>query len=196
MLIVYFLFAHAFLPMRLKELRVAIGNQKYPDKVLTIGKSDLIHKDFKMLEVAKLNKGHLKNQIFKMQEAWNGGIVLKTQEQLRSFRHFDTLKLKAFSDLPNHTRLYLIKTETKYPYTFQLVSGKECLDAIEGFDKGKIYVKFNECSNSDSQIWGAFTEDQARSYMKMSTISLDRDESDVKRFIDEIHRKSFREINK
>ncbi|KAM0679557.1 hypothetical protein GINT2_002185 [Glugoides intestinalis] len=190
MLLLHFLFLSAFLPLRLKEFKVVLSSQKYPTRVLTIGKSDLIHKKLKMLEVEHLRKEQLENQLFKLQEAWNGGIVLKSTNELRSFRHFDTLKLTEFQTGIDNSVIHIVKSGKTYPGTFQIVCKRECLDALENEVTGKTYVKFNECSNTDSQLWGAFSETQARRYLGM-THSNERDERELKRLIDFLHEKYF-----
>jgi hypothetical protein len=182
----------AYLPLGLKELYVAIGCQKYPNKVITLGKTDLIHQDLRMLEMKRVDKDVMMNQIFKIQESWSGGIVFKTLVGLRSFRHFDTLKFQRSEKGIDQEPLYLIKEGVKYPRTFQIINNKECLEAIESIDKSRIYLKFSPCDKTDSQLWGAFTEDQVRSYLGMKPISLDRDENNLTRFIEKVHIQSFR----
>lgn len=196
MLLLYLACIFGFVPLRLKDIRVALSNQAYPRKVLTIFKSDLIHKEYKRLEVKMLSKDTLNKQIFTLQEAWNGGIVFKTLDGLRSFRHFDTIKYKPSAASNRDPNIYIIKAGTKYPRTFQIVSGMECLDAIESSNKDTINVKFNECNNTDSQLWGAFTEDQVRGFLGLNTNPEDKDEENLKRMIDMIHEKSFNEIIK
>lgn len=191
MIVLHFLFLSAFLPLRLKEFKVVLSNQKYPTRVLTIGKSDIIQKKLKMFEVAQLSNERLETQLFKLQEAWNGGVVLKSANELRSFRHFDTLKLKEFSTATDNSLIHIVKSGKKYPGTFQIVCNRECLDAIENEVTGKTYVKFNECSNTESQLWGAFSESQTRKYLGLPLLSKERDERDLKRLIDFLHDKYF-----
>lgn len=198
----------AFLPFRLKELSVVLGNQKYPNKVLTIEKSDLIHKNYKMVGLKRLEKDLLEKQLFNLQEAWNGGIVLKNENR-RSFRHFDTLKftplystnnssIGTYSSNTSNTAgniMGLIKKGVKFPGTFQIIAQNQCLDAVENINK-EIIIRFNDCNSEDSQIWGAFTEDQARSYLGMKILSQDRDEKNLKRFIEKMHESSFDQLIK
>lgn len=185
---------NAYLPLGLKELHIAIGCQKYPNKVITLGKTDLIHQDLRMIEMKRVDKDLLKEQIFKIQAAWCGGIVLKTMAGLRSFRHFDSLKFQSSEKGVDQEQIYLIKEGVKYTRTFQIVCNKECLEAIESVDKKRIYLKFNSCDKTDSQLWGAFTEDQVRSYLRLKPLSLDRDESSLTRFIEKIHIESFKKV--
>lgn len=189
----FFQLVYAFLPLRLKEITAVIGNQKYPNKVLTIDRSDLIHKNYKMVGVRRLEKDLMEKQLFRLQEAWNGGIVLKN-ENGRSFRHFDTLKFADSLEF-SESAIHLIKTGTKYPGTFQIIADNQCLDAVENINK-EIIVRFNDCNLEDSQIWGAFTEDQARSYLGMKILSQDRDERNLKRFVEKMHEMSFEQIIK
>ncbi|ELA41768.1 uncharacterized protein VICG_01120 [Vittaforma corneae ATCC 50505] len=196
MLILYFTLIFGFLPLRLKDIRVALANQAYPSKVLTISKADLIHKEYKMLEIKILSKDMLNSQIFTLQEAWSGGVVFKTLDGLRSFRHFDTIKYKPFTNNSHDPNIYIIKAGTKYPRTFQIVSGMECLDAVESYNKDAIIAKFNECNNTESQLWGAFTEDQVRGYLGLNTTLEDKNEENLKRMIDMIDEKSLNEIIK
>lgn len=189
LIVVHLGLALTFLPLRLKEIRVTLGNQAYPNKVLTISRSDIIHKEFKMPEVKRLSEETLKEQLFMIQEAWVGGVVFKTPDNLRSFRHFDTLKYKPFMSNTHDSPLYIIKSGKKYPGTFQIVSEGECLDAIDGFSNETIHVRFNKCNNTDSQLWGAFTEDQVRSFLGLKPLSQDMDEMNLKRMIEMLDRK-------
>jgi len=189
LVVIHLAMAFAFLPLRLKEIRIALVNTGYPNKAMTIASSDIIHKEFKMLEVKRLSEDELRNQIFTIQEAWMGGVVFKTPDKLRSFRHFDTLKYKPFEPNSHDSQIYIVKKGKKHPGTFQIVADGECLDAIESFSKDKIHVRFNDCNNTDSQIWGAFTEDQARSYLGLLPLTKDVDETDLKRIIEILDRK-------
>lgn len=192
----YLLFslAYAYLPLKLKELHVAIACQKYPNKVITLGKTDLIHQDLRMVELKRIDKNLLRDQLFKLQESWNGGIVLKTMVGLRSFRHFDSLKFQNFEKGMDQEQIYLIKEGIRYSRTFQIVCNKQCLEAIESIDKQRIYLKFNNCDKTESQLWGAFTEDQVRSYLGLKLVSQDQDESNLSRFIEKIHNSSFKMV--
>lgn len=194
MLLIFLSLAQACLPLGLKELYVAIGCQKYPNKVITLGKTDLIHQDLRMIELKRVDKDLLRDQIFKLQESWSGGIVLKTMVNLRSFRHFDSLKFQSSEKGIDQEPVYLIKEGVKYSRTFQIVCNKECLDAVESIDKTRIYLKFNSCDKTDSQLWGAFTEDQVRSYLGIKPVSLDRDEGSLTRFIEKVHNSSFKRV--
>ena len=192
----YFSCVFAFLPLRLKEMRVILVNQKYPTKALTLSESDLIHKTFRMVEIKRLNKDNLVDQIVSLQEAWNGGIVFKRPDGLRSFRSFDTLKFKpkVYGDKKDSI-IYIIKAGTTYPDTFQIVSERECLGAKQNSNKSSIYVKFSQCNGMDLQLWRAFSEDLVRSYLGLRPISQDRDEDTLKRMLEMVHEKSFNALN-
>lgn len=196
MIFLYIVIAFASLPYGLKDIHVVIGNQAYPNKVLTITDSDIICPNIKIPTLGRISAENLKNALYTIQESWKGGVVFKTYDGLRSFGHYDTIKFKSstLNSIPE-TTLLLIKEGTKYPRTFQIVFQKKCLDAIESPNKGKIYLHFNKCTNIDTQIWGAFTEDQVRHYLGLESASKDRDEENLYKILDIIDKGSLDLLN-
>lgn len=171
----------ALTPFKLKNINVVLANQEYPDRIVTVGKTDPLWKKYRMLKLERPNVTRLKEQLLLIQEAWTGGIVFKTLDGHRSFRRGDMLEFKDSTD--KDPKVFIIRDGTKYPNTFLIVCNKQCLDAVETSDGEDVYVRFNDCNNSTSQLWGAFTEDQVRKLLGLRPAIQNRDEEELARMI-------------
>lgn len=193
MIIFYLIAIYAFLPNKLKDNYVIISNMKYPKMAITTGGTDLFHGNLISLTMSSILENNIQDQLFMMQESIFGGVVFKkenldTNQLLRTVRHGNSLYLKGENASMGckDDILVLEKYGSSYARTFRLKNKGECLDARKSLNTEKVYLEFSRCSETDTQIWGTFSNNQALDYIGL-THNLDEGEDlSLDRLIDNL----------
>lgn len=206
MLLIYLSLVLGFIPANLKDTYVVISNLKYPKLALTVGSQDFFHCNLISMELKPILVQNLKDQLFLIQESIFGGVVLKRERMLhsglrkhnlidrdflRTFRHGESLYLKSdkAKGFYDSSRIILKKHGTDYARTFLMINNEECLDAKEKHNSSGHYVEFSKCEKLDSQLWGAFSNNQALDYLNMAHNVDEGDDFALDRLIDRLHEK-------